>query len=54
MGFKIVVDDSREQVGVLTDVDLRRPLDRDLDIKQMRIQEVMTKHFALAKKFSWQ
>lgn len=45
MGFVIAVDNSRKPVGVFTDGDLRRSLDRDLDIKTTKIGEVMTKQF---------
>lgn len=45
MGFVIIVDDSQRPVGVFTDGDLRRSLDRDIDIKQTQISEVMTKTF---------
>jgi len=49
MGFVIVVDDNQRPIGVFTDGDLRRLLDRDVDIKNTRIHEVMTKAFISVK-----
>jgi arabinose-5-phosphate isomerase len=47
MGFLIIVDEHRFVRGVFTDGDLRRCLDRDIDIKTTSIQDVMIKTFAL-------
>ncbi len=43
LGMTAVVDASGSLVGVFTDGDLRRCLDRDLDIKTTRIDSVMTR-----------
>lgn len=50
MGFVIAVDGGKKPVGVFTDGDLRRSLDRDIDIKTTPISEVMTKNFVSVKK----
>jgi arabinose-5-phosphate isomerase len=49
MGFLIVLDDIRKPIGVFTDGDLRRTLDRDFDIRGTAISEVMTKDFSAIK-----
>ncbi|MGJ0507108.1 MAG: KpsF/GutQ family sugar-phosphate isomerase [Methylocystis sp.] len=46
MGFLIIADHDRAAVGVFTDGDLRRCLDRDLDIKSAALEEVMIRNFA--------
>ncbi|MFP4244049.1 MAG: KpsF/GutQ family sugar-phosphate isomerase [Ectothiorhodospira sp.] len=43
LGMTAVVDEQRHLVGVYTDGDLRRTLDRGLDIHVIRIGEVMTR-----------
>jgi arabinose-5-phosphate isomerase len=43
LGMTAVVDASGSLVGVFTDGDLRRCLDRDLDIAKTRIESVMTR-----------
>ncbi|MCG5534556.1 KpsF/GutQ family sugar-phosphate isomerase [Ectothiorhodospira mobilis] len=43
LGMTAVVDEQRHLVGVYTDGDLRRTLDRGLDIHTTRIGEVMTR-----------
>lgn len=50
MGFVVIINDRKKPVGVFTDGDLRRTLDRDVDIKQMQIKEVMTKDFVSINK----
>ncbi|WP_230174594.1 KpsF/GutQ family sugar-phosphate isomerase [Rhizobium sp. CECT 9324] len=45
MGFLVAIDAVRKPVGVFTDGDLRRCLDRDVDIKATCISDVMTKTF---------
>lgn len=50
MGFVIAVDSNRKPVGVFTDGDLRRLLDRDIDIKKTRIANAMTKNFVSIKR----
>lgn len=45
LGFVIIVDNQTRPIGVFTDGDLRRCLDRDLDIKTVSISEVMSKTF---------
>lgn len=46
MGFLVAVDEAGYPVGVFTDGDLRRSLDRDIDIKTTCIADVMNKAFA--------
>jgi arabinose-5-phosphate isomerase len=43
LGMTAVVDDQERLVGIFTDGDLRRVLDRGLDIHNSTMQEVMTK-----------
>lgn len=45
MGFLVAVDDAMIPIGVFTDGDLRRCLDRDINIKDTAIAEVMTSRF---------
>ncbi|MDR6671382.1 KpsF/GutQ family sugar-phosphate isomerase [Rhizobium sp. 1399] len=45
MGFLIVTDRDGAPIGVFTDGDLRRCLDRDVDIKRTSIAEVMNADF---------
>lgn len=49
LGFVVVVDAENKPIGVFTDGDLRRCLDRDLDIKVASIYEVMSKTFTTIK-----
>lgn len=44
LGMTTVVDSAGKLVGIYTDGDLRRTLDRNLDIRKTRISEVMTKN----------
>lgn len=50
LGFINVLDAHDTLVGVFTDGDLRRLLDRDVDIKKTQISEVMTKDFVSIRK----
>jgi len=43
MGMTAVVDDSQRLVGIFTDGDLRRSLERDVNLRATRIEEVMTR-----------
>jgi arabinose-5-phosphate isomerase len=43
LGMTAVVDAERRVLGVFTDGDLRRTLDRDVDVKRARIDAVMTR-----------
>lgn len=43
LGFTCVVDDRRRLVGIFTDGDLRRALDRQVDIHKTTMADVMTK-----------
>jgi arabinose-5-phosphate isomerase len=43
LGFTCVVDENRRLVGIFTDGDLRRALDRKVDIHRSTMAEVMTK-----------
>ena len=49
LGFVIIVDDIDRPVGVFTDGDLRRCLDRDVDIRRSAISSVMTADFSTVK-----
>ncbi len=42
LGMTAIVDDSRKVLGIFTDGDLRRTLDRDPDLRVKRMSEVMT------------
>lgn len=42
MGMAVVVDDAQRAIGVYTDGDLRRTLDRRLDLHTSTMREVMT------------
>ena len=44
LGMTTIVDEHRTIVGVFTDGDLRRTLDRGIDLKQTSIDDVMTSH----------
>lgn len=43
LGFLAIVDQQKKLLGVFSDGDLRRALDRNIDITNTRIDEVMTK-----------
>jgi arabinose-5-phosphate isomerase len=43
MGMTAVVDDAQRLVGIFTDGDLRRSLERDVNLRTTRIEEVMTR-----------
>jgi arabinose-5-phosphate isomerase len=45
LGMTAVVDPSGRAVGIFTDGDLRRTLDRGLDVHEVRIAAVMTRNF---------
>ena len=42
LGMTAIVDESRKVLGIFTDGDLRRTLDRDPDLRAKRMSEVMT------------
>ncbi|MCU1715649.1 KpsF/GutQ family sugar-phosphate isomerase [Pseudomonas sp. 5P_3.1_Bac2] len=42
LGMTVVVDDDGRLAGIFTDGDLRRALDRNIDVRQASIDEVMT------------
>lgn len=42
LGIAVVVDDQQHVLGVFTDGDLRRTVDREIDIRTVKIDEVMT------------
>jgi arabinose-5-phosphate isomerase len=44
LGMTVVVDQEQRVLGVFTDGDLRRSLDRQIDIHAARVAEVMTSH----------
>ena len=43
MGMTAVVDQAQRVVGIFTDGDLRRSLERDVSLRDTRIDEVMTR-----------
>jgi arabinose-5-phosphate isomerase len=43
LGMTAVVDGKRKLLGIFTDGDLRRALDRDLDLRTSKIDDVMTR-----------
>ena len=49
MGFVNVLDAAGNLVGVYTDGDLRRTLDRDLDIRSTPLEAVMTRRFTAVR-----
>ncbi|MFO1435835.1 MAG: KpsF/GutQ family sugar-phosphate isomerase [Gammaproteobacteria bacterium] len=44
-GMTSIVDENGKVVGVYTDGDLRRTLDKSIDVRTARMQEVMTRNF---------
>jgi arabinose-5-phosphate isomerase len=44
LGMTVVVDEAQQVLGVFTDGDLRRALDRQVDVHQAVMSEVMTQH----------
>ena len=44
LGMTAIVDDARRVVGIYTDGDLRRTLEKNLDFKSTPVREVMSKH----------
>lgn len=42
LGMTVIVDDNGKMAGIFTDGDLRRALDRGIDVRQTRIEQVMT------------
>ena len=44
LGMTAIVDETDRVLGVFTDGDLRRALDRAADLKGTRMDEVMTRH----------
>jgi arabinose-5-phosphate isomerase len=44
LGMTAVVDDANRVLGVFTDGDLRRALDRAVDLHETRMEQVMTRH----------
>jgi arabinose-5-phosphate isomerase len=42
MGMTAIIDNNSKVLGIFTDGDLRRTLDRDIDLKQSTIDQVMT------------
>lgn len=44
LGMTVVLESDGRLAGIFTDGDLRRTLDRDLDVRKARIDEVMTPH----------
>ncbi len=44
LGMTAIVDEADRVLGVFTDGDLRRALDRAADLRRTRMDEVMTRH----------
>ena len=44
MGMTAIIDDTDRVLGIYTDGDLRRTLDRKIDLQQTQIEQVMTKN----------
>ncbi|MDE2233993.1 MAG: KpsF/GutQ family sugar-phosphate isomerase [Gammaproteobacteria bacterium] len=44
LGMTVIVDSKRHVAGIFTDGDLRRMLDREINVHQARIDEVMTRN----------
>jgi arabinose-5-phosphate isomerase len=49
LGMTVVVEDDGRLAGVFTDGDLRRTLDRSIDVRQATIDDVMTAHGKTAR-----
>lgn len=49
LGMTVVIEDDGRLAGVFTDGDLRRTLDRGIDVRQALIDEVMTQHGKTAR-----
>lgn len=49
LGMTVVLEDDGRLAGVFTDGDLRRTLDRGIDVRQALIDEVMTQHGKTAR-----
>jgi arabinose-5-phosphate isomerase len=49
LGMTAVVDERRRVLGVFTDGDLRRAFDRQIDVHQARMHDVMTKNPKVAQ-----
>jgi arabinose-5-phosphate isomerase len=49
LGMTVVVEDDGRLAGIFTDGDLRRTLDRGIDVRQSRIDDVMTVHGKTAR-----
>jgi arabinose-5-phosphate isomerase len=49
LGMTAVIDEQRHVLGVFTDGDLRRALDRDADLHGTRMREVMSRHAKTVK-----
>jgi arabinose-5-phosphate isomerase len=44
LGMTVVIDEDGQLAGIFTDGDLRRALDRNVDVRQVTIDDVMTVH----------
>jgi arabinose-5-phosphate isomerase len=49
LGMTAIADNEGRLLGIFTDGDLRRTLDRDIDVRKTRIREVMTEHGKTAR-----
>ncbi|MFN2348983.1 MAG: CBS domain-containing protein, partial [Thioalkalivibrio sp.] len=49
LGMTVVVDDTQQVMGVYTDGDLRRTLDKGIDVHNTAIGDVMTRQFKQAR-----
>lgn len=49
LGMTVIVDAQRRVAGVFTDGDLRRTLDKEINVHRAKIDEVMTRHCATVR-----
>lgn len=49
LGMTVIIDPERHVAGIFTDGDLRRALDREIDVHHTRIEQVMTPHCTTAR-----
>ncbi|MOA37942.1 Arabinose 5-phosphate isomerase KdsD [compost metagenome] len=49
LGMTVILDDAGRLAGIFTDGDLRRTLDKGLDVRQTSIEQVMTVHGKTAR-----
>jgi arabinose-5-phosphate isomerase len=47
MGFVVIIDFDQKPIGIFTDGDLRRSLEKDINLNNTKISEIMTKKFVV-------